>query len=42
MKFSAADMQFMRTAMELAERDQFTVAPPPSLGVSLSVLTAES
>ena len=32
MKFSAADMQFMRTAMELAERGQFTVAPNPLVG----------
>ncbi|MGB2134716.1 MAG: bifunctional diaminohydroxyphosphoribosylaminopyrimidine deaminase/5-amino-6-(5-phosphoribosylamino)uracil reductase RibD, partial [Flavobacteriales bacterium] len=32
MKFSAADMQFMRTAMEQAERGQFTVAPNPLVG----------
>ena len=32
MKFSATDMQFMRTAMELAERGQFAVAPNPLVG----------
>ena len=32
MEFSAADLQFMRTAMELAERGQFTAAPNPLVG----------
>ena len=32
MQFSAADMQFMRTAMELAECGQFTAAPNPLVG----------
>ncbi len=32
MQFSAADLQFMRTAMELAERGQFTAAPNPLVG----------
>lgn len=32
MQFSAADLQFMRTAMELAERGQFQVAPNPLVG----------
>ena len=32
MQFSAADIQFMRTAMELAERGQFMVAPNPLVG----------